>query len=215
MIEEILERAYVLATPAAEEENKLNSVASSVKELLKQWISSQRVPAEVEVLGSAARSTWLPSQRDVDVFIILKNRDIKPEEVVQGAARYLSEVDIPWATRYAQHPYLTLFLEGYEVDVVPCYEIRPGERPVTAADRSPLHHKFLAGRLTESQKRDVRLLKLFLTAIGVYGAEIKVEGFSGYLTELLVVYYGSFLDVLKAVERWRPYKTYIAFNDVK
>ncbi|MFN3804281.1 MAG: CCA tRNA nucleotidyltransferase [Pyrobaculum sp.] len=215
MIEEVLKKAYALVTPTVEEENKLSSVASSVKEFLKQWISSQGLPAEVEVLGSAARSTWLPNQRDVDMFIILKDRDIKPEEIIQKAARHFSDVGIPWAMRYAQHPYLTLFLEGYEVDVVPCYEIRPGERPITAADRSPLHHRFLAERLTESQKRDVRLLKLFLRTIGVYGAEIRVEGFSGYLTELLAVYYGSFLDVLKAVERWRPYKTYIAFSDVK
>jgi tRNA nucleotidyltransferase (CCA-adding enzyme) len=34
---------------------------------------------------------------------------------------------------------------------------------------------------------------------GVYGAEAKVEGFSGYLTELLVINYGSFPKALEAV----------------
>jgi tRNA nucleotidyltransferase (CCA-adding enzyme) len=36
-----------------------------------------------------------------------------------------------------------------------------------------------------------------MKGIGVYGAEIKIGGFSGYLTELLVLHYGSFESVLK------------------
>ena len=36
-----------------------------------------------------------------------------------------------------------------------------------------------------------------MQGIGVYGAEIKVGGFSGYLCELLVLGYGSFGDVLE------------------
>jgi tRNA nucleotidyltransferase (CCA-adding enzyme) len=39
--------------------------------------------------------------------------------------------------------------------------------------------------------------------IGAYGAEIKIGGFSGYLCEILIMYYGSFLNVLKASSNWQ------------
>ena len=215
MIEEILREVYKLVTPSEEEERKVREVAHRAKSLVAEAVGVYGIDAEVDVYGSAARSTWLPGQRDVDVFVVLNNRGIKPEEVVGFLTRFFTEREISWVMRYAQHPYITLFLEGYEVDVVPCYKIGFGERPITAADRSPLHHKFLVDRLGEGQRRDVRVLKLFLKTIGVYGAEIKMEGFSGYLTELLVAYYGSFLDVITAATRWRPYRTLIAFSDVK
>jgi tRNA adenylyltransferase (EC 2.7.7.25) len=50
--------------------------------------------------------------------------------------------------------------------------------------------------LHREQKDEVRLLKKFMKGIGVYGAEIKVKGFSGYVAELLVYFYDSFRNVL-------------------
>ena len=45
---------------------------------------------------------------------------------------------------------------------------------------------------------EVRLLKRFMQGVGVYGAEIKVGGFSGYLCELLILTYGSFAKTIQA-----------------
>jgi tRNA nucleotidyltransferase (CCA-adding enzyme) len=41
----------------------------------------------------------------------------------------------------------------------------------------------------------------------VYGSELKVGGFSGYLSELLVLRYGSFPVVLEGASTWRPSET--------
>ena len=46
-------------------------------------------------------------------------------------------------------------------------------------------------------------MKRFLKNIGIYGAELKTEGFSGYLCELLIAYYGSFKQLLKSAEQWK------------
>ncbi|MBU2559387.1 hypothetical protein KKA03_00655, partial [archaeon] len=46
------------------------------------------------------------------------------------------------------------------------------------------------------------LLKQFLKGIGCYGAEARVEGFSGYLCELLVIKYDSFKGVLESAREW-------------
>jgi tRNA nucleotidyltransferase (CCA-adding enzyme) len=44
----------------------------------------------------------------------------------------------------------------------------------------------------------VRLLKKFLKGVDAYGAEIKTGGFSGYLCELLIIHYQSFIATLRA-----------------
>jgi tRNA nucleotidyltransferase (CCA-adding enzyme) len=54
--------------------------------------------------------------------------------------------------------------------------------------------------LDERLKEEIRILKKFLKGIGVYGAEIRVGGFSGYLCELLVLHYRSFIGVLEAMD---------------
>ncbi|MGB9704173.1 MAG: CCA tRNA nucleotidyltransferase [Pyrobaculum sp.] len=212
-LEEVLLEAYKLVTPAPAEEAKIREVSQHVKSLVSRLVEEGGIDAEVDVYGSSARGTWLPGQRDIDIFVVLRDRSVKPEAVVQILTKRFTELGLRWTLRYAQHPYVSLQVESYEVDVVPCYKIQPGERPITAADRSPLHHRFLVEKLDKPRVLDVRLLKLFLKTIGIYGAEIRSEGFSGYLTELLIAYYGSFVETLEAASRWRPYRTYIAFTD--
>jgi tRNA nucleotidyltransferase (CCA-adding enzyme) len=43
-----------------------------------------------------------------------------------------------------------------------------------------------------------------MKAGGTYGSELKTRGFSGYLTELLIIHYGSFKKVLEAAAEWQP-----------
>jgi tRNA nucleotidyltransferase (CCA-adding enzyme) len=58
----------------------------------------------------------------------------------------------------------------------------------------------------------VRLLKQLLKVVEIYGAEIKVGGFSGYLCELLVIKHGSFMGVIDAASMWGE-KEVIRFNE--
>jgi tRNA nucleotidyltransferase (CCA-adding enzyme) len=46
---------------------------------------------------------------------------------------------------------------------------------------------------------------MFLKKLGIYGAEIYTKGFSGYLCELLILYYGGFINLIKNVaSNWKP-----------
>src|SRR5439155_21106807 len=56
----------------------------------------------------------------------------------------------------------------------------------------------------EAQATEVRLVKAWTGGTGVYGAEAKIRGFSGYLCELLVLKHGTFRGVLQAAMSWRP-----------
>ena len=68
---------------------------------------------------------------------------------------------------------------------------------------NPFQRQLLAGKIV-GLEGDVLLLKQFLKGVGVYGSELKVGGLSGYLSELLVIRYGSFPKVLRAAKSWRP-----------
>ena len=62
-------------------------------------------------------------------------------------------------------------------------------------------------------KGEVRILKKFFHHIGVYGAEIAKEGFSGYVSEVLISYFGSFEKTIKKISElkkgrsnWKNYE---------
>jgi len=196
VLSEVLSRVK----PTDEEQKRILSVAERVVSAIRR--RGGRF-VDVVVAGSAARGTNLRGSSDVDVFLLYP-RDVPREEMEREALEIGKSVSERYELRYAEHPYVTAFVDGVEVDVVPAYSIQPGEPIISATDRTPLHQRYVSQRLAEEQKDEVRLLKAFLKGIGVYGAEIRTEGFSGYLCELLIIHYGSFLGVLRAASRWRP-----------
>jgi tRNA nucleotidyltransferase (CCA-adding enzyme) len=99
--------------------------------------------------------------------------------------------------RFAEHPYLQLIVEDYRVDIVPCYDTKLGEWK-SATDRTPYHTDYIKKHLDKDLLGEVRLLKKFMKGTGVYGAEIKIGGFSGYLCELLIMKYRSFAQTIEA-----------------
>jgi len=73
----------------------------------------------------------------------------------------------------------------------------------SSVDRSSFHTAYLQKKLSSAQQDEVRLLKQFLKGIQCYGADLRQASFSGYLTELLILKYGNFLECLKAVAEWK------------
>ncbi len=181
--------------PNKEDEENIKSHLSPILERIKDM--------DFQVQGSFAKGTWLRGSSDVDVFIFFdRNMKDKMEEIVMD----LESRMIGYSTEkaYAEHPYLIVKDGLIEVDLVPAIKVENGSSIVTAVDRTPFHTNFVNSHLTEEQKDDVRVLKQFMKGIGVYGAEIKVMGFSGYICELLVIKYGSFEEVLRQASSWRP-----------
>src|SRR5215217_3026583 len=55
-----------------------------------------------------------------------------------------------------------------------------------------------SGRARQTDRLSIRN-----TSVGIYGAEISTEGFSGYVSEVLVLKYSSFESVLRAAADWQ------------
>ncbi len=203
-MEELKRRLIAKLRPSIEERQRIEQIIKQVKEKVEAEASRLSVDVEVKVEGSIAKDTWISGDRDIDVFIRLPPSLGKKglEELGLKIAR--AAAGQSYLENYAEHPYIQAFIEGYRIDLVPCFKLEKLEGEVTAVDRTPFHTAFIKAKLSEEARDEVRLLKGFMKGVGVYGAEIKVQGFSGYLCELLVLHYGGFRQVLEAATSWRP-----------
>ncbi|MCY1156444.1 MAG: cca, partial [Nitrososphaera sp.] len=113
--------------------------------------------------------------------------------------------------RYSDHPYVEVFVNNVRVNVVPCYDVQQGKWQ-SAADRSPFHTHYISSHFDNEKRRRARLLKKFFKSVGIYGAEISTEGFSGYVSEVLVLRYSAFVNVLLAAADWQE-RQIIAVSD--
>ncbi len=183
-------------TPGRKERVEIKRLCRLVLSKIKKY----GYPAEV--MGSIAKDTWISGNRDIDVFVFFKpDVPLKKmeEEALSLGKKVVKALGGRHEIAYAQHPYVRGFLDGAKVDIVPCYRLEK-LKIKSAVDRTPFHVKYVRKKL--KNRKDVRLLKQLMKANGIYGAELKVEGFSGYLCELLVIRYGSFDNVLKNARKW-------------
>jgi len=193
---EVLERI----SPSEEQRENIRSVSQELMIRVRQAVSEMGLDLEVKLVGSVAKDTYI-YKPDVDIFVLFPITT-PPDEFVKVGLRIGNRV-LKGEERYAEHPYIHGDFEGFEVDIVPCYAIGDPAGLRSAVDRTPFHTEFVMNRLMEAQKDQVRLLKQFTKGVGVYGAESKVRGISGYLVELLVLRYGDFESALNAVSKWR------------
>ena len=154
--------------------------------------------------GSIEKGTWLSEKSEVDLFLLFKPSLSKKQLEKKGldlAKKIIKAMKGKYVIAYAEHPYLRGTIGKYQVDIVPCYEITNPEKIKSAVDRTPHHVKFVKANLKNPD--DVRLLKQFCKANNCYGADLKTQGFSGYICELLIIEYDSFLNLVKSASKWR------------
>lgn len=185
--------------PTEEEKKAIKKIAKDIIEKLKKKTS-----CEVILAGSVAKETFLRGEGDIDIFVLFKKK-MEKNKMKEMLEKLFKEAfpNVNYQMNYAEHPYIRFHYEGKRVDLVPAYKMTIGERLLTAVDRSVLHTKFILKTLNKKQKDEVLLLKKLLKTQELYGAEIKIEGFSGYLCELLIAKYRSFMALMRAAAQWR------------
>ncbi|MDE1853511.1 MAG: CCA tRNA nucleotidyltransferase [Thaumarchaeota archaeon] len=196
-------KAEHIVTPSRTEMATIGSISRSI--LAKTERAAAKFPETRGVLlgGSFAKGTWLPRHVDLDIFV--KFDPGTSEERFERAGLEIGKIatrGYPMGKMFAQHPYTEASIEGVRVNIVPCFDVKKGDWK-SAVDRSPFHVE-LVEKLPESQKTQVRLLKSFMNAVGVYGAEIQRRGFSGYVAEVLVMKLGGLVQVLQWFSGYTP-----------
>jgi len=189
--------------PDREERRRLQDAVAELTDRIEAAIEKLPVEADVIQVGSTARGTWIAGDRDVDLFVRFPP-DLPREHLEEYGLQVGHDVLPGGREEYAEHPYVVGEFAGFDVDLVPCYDVSGATAIQSAVDRTPFHTEYLNDRLDEDLASEVRVCKQFLTGIGVYGSDLRTRGFSGYLTELLVLEYGGFRSFVEAVADWHP-----------
>ncbi len=201
-LQTVIDSATRRVVPGPGERGAMAKLSSRLREKVEKILSSGDIKANVSVQGSVARDTWLSREADLDIFARFPP-DVERAEwtrrVLPTLRRGLSQYRI--IERYAEHPFLEFHVDRITVNVVPCYAVEKGKWK-SATDRTPFHTEYMRSKLTPELRVEARLLKRFMKGIGVYGAEIRVGGFSGMLAETLTLNYKSLVDTLKGASRW-------------
>ena len=194
----VIAKALSLCEPTKSEASKLTKIAQEAKRLVESRVASLDEVVDVVFGGSFAKGTWLPGDADIDIFVKIKpSVSVERFEVLGKSIGQEALKKHKPKLRYSDHPYVEAFVRGIRVNVVPCYNVEQGKWQ-SAADRSPFHTEYISSNFDDENRMQARLLKKFFKGVGIYGAEISTGGFSGYVSEVLVLKYGSFENVLRA-----------------
>jgi len=182
--------------------------------------------------GSGAKDTWLSGSFDADVFVMFDYKKYSDNESVisEVLGRVLKSLFKNVKILHGSRDYFqvsesmvrigkqvsgkTESAKHFIFECVPILEIKKPEQAKNITDISPLHTKWVSGKIIFARNRkgsnksidlcdEIRLTKAFCKANGIYGAESYINGLSGYACEVLTSYYGSFLKFVFAVsEKW-------------
>ena len=151
--------------------------------------------------GSGAKGTWLKTF-DADIFVMFNygkygDKSNQLSDILEKSLKKHFKI-----TRlHGSRDYFQIKQGKFTFEIIPILEIKKAEQAKNITDVSPLHSNFVLKH--KNLIDEMRLTKQFFKAAGVYGAESYIQGFSGYVCEILTIYYGSFMGLIKAVTKWK------------
>src|SRR3989338_11526203 len=154
--------------------------------------------AEAILGGSVAKDTHLRGTSDVDIFVLYENnKDISNR--LEKSLKIFKDVERLKGSR----DYFQVMVYGLNFEIVPVLKIKNAKEAENITDVSPLHAEWVEKNTKKNLADEIRIAKTFCRAQGVYGAESYIRGFSGYVLEILTIYYGGFEKFLSFASRWK------------
>ncbi|MBL7148199.1 MAG: CCA tRNA nucleotidyltransferase [Nanoarchaeota archaeon] len=153
--------------------------------------------AKLELGGSFAKDTWLKNNFDVDVFVRFPYDKYKTKDISKILQNRLKKAKVVHGSR----DYFQIKKKKFIYEFIPVLDIKHAKDAKNITDVSPLHMIWV--KKHEGYSNQIRLAKKFCKANGLYGAESHIRGFSGYVLEVLIIYYKSFMDFVKAACDWK------------
>ena len=197
-INTILKQVLEKVEPPKEDIKLIEDSLKSFIDKLQGKIKKQKIGAEVFVGGSFAKKTVVKKNKyDADVFLRFDkkydNKEISrlTEKLMKG----FKNVSIIHGSR----DYFQIKISpDFFIELVPVLKVSHPKESENITDLSYSHVNYIK-RKVKSQKvlDEIKLAKSFCHAVGCYGAESYINGFSGYALELLVHHYQSFEKLLK------------------
>ena len=202
---EILDSVLKKAQPTKKEEELIDNAQKRAIQILENTKKDFNLEFKIELVGSIARGTWISGNKDIDFFLKFDEKITRDELKALGlkiGKEVAKKLNSTYLISYAEHPYTRIQYEDFNIEIVPCYDLKDTSNLKSAVDRTPFHNEYLKKRLNTTLVNEVRIFKQFLKENNLYGAEAKIEGFSGYLCELLILKYHSFMELIDVASEW-------------
>ncbi|MEM4511347.1 MAG: CCA tRNA nucleotidyltransferase [Nanopusillaceae archaeon] len=192
MFEDILDRIK----PKKDERERIYGIINEFIELL------EAEGLEIFLGGSFAKDTWLSGDYDVDLFILFEKEDQKMSNIIE---EILMKRKVDYQRIRGSRDYFRVVYKKINFELVPILKIKNIGEAKNITDLSPFHVDYILKKIKNTNLNDeIRLLKAFMKAKNLYGAESYICGFSGYVCELLIIYYKSFYNLIKNAVSWKP-----------
>ncbi len=192
---EYLEQLLLSHLPDRDETESLKRIADDIIGQINSICLKAKIDAVPIEVGSVSKHTNLKCS-DIDIFITF-SKEYSTEFIEKKGLEIGHTVLKNGIEKYAEHPYVSGTIDNISVDIVPSFMIEKGQHIVSTVDRTPLHTEYVNNNTDPQKIHDILLLKVFMKLINVYGSEIAVSGFSGYLCEVLIIHFGSFENFIK------------------
>jgi tRNA nucleotidyltransferase (CCA-adding enzyme) len=199
-IQEILEQEIETIKPSEKETLKLRQKIDRIIDGLSKKLKGK---ATIMLGGSFSKDTVIRKEKyDADIFVrFFKNPDSDALE------RILKKMKLKAERLHGSRDYFRVKMDNIFIEIVPILNLKANktEKAENVTDVSPFHVDYIKKKVSKNPKLsdEIRLAKAFCYALGCYGAESHIRGFSGYCLEVLVSYYGSFTNLLKASAKWQ------------
>ena len=167
---------------------RINHLAKEFSDLLK------RNNIKFVFGGSFAKGTFLKNIEDIDVYLLMKK-----EEDLSFLKEKLSDIFDDLRILHGSRDYFQVDFRGITFEMVPILDIKSVEEARNSTDLSRFHVEYVKKKIKDNPKLkdEILLFKYFLKQKNIYGAESYNKGISGYLAEVLVIYFRGFLNTLK------------------
>ena len=198
-MEKILQNVLKIIKPSEKEEkevqDKINPVLDKINKSLKD--------AKAILGGSGVKGTWLKQANDADIFVKFNYNKYKDKsaEISNILEKILKNKKFKVSKLHGSRDYFQIKQKDFTFEIVPILDIKKAEQAKNITDVSPLHADWV-NKNGKKFKDDIRLLKQFCKSADVYGAESYIQGFSGYICEILTIHYKGFANIIKNAAKW-------------
>ncbi len=202
----ILKKIKKKITPSKREYLEIQQIIQNIKSKINSIAKDRNYKVEVFIGGSVGKDTWLPNLHDIDFFLRFDYKKYYKQD--EKISNYSEEILLNCFEQvlrlHGSRDYFQTTYKNYDLEFVPTLKISKPKQAKNITDASPLHVLWSKKKFKKNKgiNTEIRLAKKFFKAAKVYGAESYINGFSGHVIDILTIYYGSFKNLVNAIDGW-------------
>jgi len=204
-VDDILKEVLERVEPSEQDLEEINKALKQFKEKIWEQIKKYKLDAVLFEGGSFAKKTIIKKDNyDIDMFIMFSEK-FRGQNISKFTEKLLKGIQGTSIIHGSRDYFKINKFKNFFIELIPVIKANDPKKAENITDLSYSHVKYINKKIKNSKILDeIKIAKAFCYATKTYGAESYINGFSGYSLELLVYYYKSFLNFIKAMAKHKP-----------